>query len=687
MGELRMSMKLPGFIAIALVGGISYVALVAPVTAKGKDSWLTEQAFKRAQQQDTEGEGDRSGNNFSTFDNEPQSSEEPQLFVPGRQKNRTFGFRSLSDEEWQSQEPQVFTPRKRAVSEDDAFDPEPDQSVGELKSPDAGFGTYQPPKRVALVNPNLDPEAPTDPLAQAVVEQLRQGNGAPNVTEQQRDMIIRFYRIAEFRPLWVTPQGIGDRAKLVLSQLAKAADDGLNPDDYLTPRLAAMGAGDSQTNDIAALAALEIELTAATVKYAEHLYSGRIVPNRLSGYYDLTPPALNIVQLLYALSNEGSPQNYLASLAPPHPAYAVMKAELAKLRANGTVEDPVAEGERVNPGERDPRVPIVRERMVRRGYLSEEGALAWMLGHAADASMSVADYEMVLDEELSKALKALQKDAGIKQTGNMDEATVDALNGPSREQNVAKLVMNMERLRWLPRDLGRRHIMVNEAASELQLVDANNVTWSTKVIVGKPETQTYVFSDQMETVVFNPYWNVPKSIVAHEMLPRLSEDPYYLDDNGYEVLDIQGQRISSSAVDWWSYGEKIPFDVRQPPGNENALGRIKFLFPNSHDIYMHDTPAKKLFAKATRAFSHGCIRVENPQKLAEYVLGWDQSRIDEAIASGQNADVKLTAPLPVHLNYFTAWPDADGHITYYTDIYKRDARLEKALSTVTVASN
>jgi L,D-transpeptidase YcbB len=191
----------------------------------------------------------------------------------------------------------------------------------------------------------------------------------------------------------------------------------------------------------------------------------------------------------------------------------------------------------------------------------------------------------------------------------------------------------------------------------------------------------------METVVLNPYWNVPKSIVSHEMLPRLSEDPYYLDDNGYEVLDAQGQHISSAAVDWWSYGDVIPFDVRQPPGNENALGRIKFLFPNSHDIYMHDTPAKKLFAKATRAFSHGCIRVEDPRKLAEYVLGWDRSRIDEAIASGQNADVKLTTPLPVHLNYFTAWPDANGNIAYFTDIYKRDARLEKALSTVAVASN
>jgi len=292
-----------------------------------------------------------------------------------------------------------------------------------------------------------------------------------------------------------------------------------------------------------------------------------------------------------------------------------------------------------------------------------------------------------LDKELSKALKAFQQESGIKQTGSIDEATVDALNGPSKEQHLAKLILNMERLRWLPRELGSRHIFVNEAAFELQLVDGDRTTWSTKVIVGKPETQTYVFSDKMERVVLNPYWNVPKSIVAHEMLPHLTDDPYYLDDQGFEVLDAQGQHVSSAAVDWWSYGDTIPFDVRQPPGNDNALGRIKFLFPNSHDIYMHDTPTKKLFAKATRTFSHGCIRVEDPRKLAEYVLGWERSRIDEAIASGENAEVKLTTPIPVHLNYFTAWPDANGNIVYYPDNYKRDVRLEKALSTVTVASN
>jgi murein L,D-transpeptidase YcbB/YkuD len=171
------------------------------------------------------------------------------------------------------------------------------------------------------------------------------------------------------------------------------------------------------------------------------------------------------------------------------------------------------------------------------------------------------------------------------------------------------------------------------------------------------------------------------------MLPKLLDNPYHLDDEGFEVINAKGNRVSSASVDWWSYGDRIPFDVRQPPGNGNALGRIKFLFPNAHDIYMHDTPAKKLFKKAERAFSHGCVRVEDPRKLAEFVLGWDRDRIDAEIASGANQNIKLTRPLPVYLNYFTAWPDSTGKIVFYGDIYKRDARLEKALTAVTVASN
>jgi L,D-transpeptidase YcbB len=267
----------------------------------------------------------------------------------------------------------------------------------------------------------------------------------------------------------------------------------------------------------------------------------------------------------------------------------------------------------------------------------------------------------------------------LRPDGIVGNATIARLNDTGEQKQVQRIIDSMERLRWMPRDFGARHVLVNQAAFELQVVDHDRPIWKTRVIVGKPNTQTAVFSDVMETVEFNPYWGVPQSIIIKEMLPKLRRDPSYLDRNGYEVLDSRGREISSSYVDWWRFGNKVPLSVRQPPGESNALGVVKFLFPNSHAIYMHDTPTRSLFEKKVRAFSHGCVRVQNPRELAELVLGWDAERVDEAIAQGANQAVKLSRKLPVHLAYFTAWPDETGRIIMYPDVYSRDAQLEKAL--------
>jgi L,D-transpeptidase YcbB len=436
------------------------------------------------------------------------------------------------------------------------------------------------------------------------------------------------------------------------------------------------------------LAQLDISFTAMALRYAEHLHSGRIIPKKLSGYYDIEPPALDRGKTLYELSYRPLPDVYLNSLAPIHPAYAVMRAALAELRSkeSGAQTEPIPEGKRVKAGERDARVVMVRERMVELGFLSEDNATAWMLGHPGD-DPDIKAFEETLDKELSKALKKFQEGREIKQTGSIDKATVEALNGLSEVDYTEKLLFNMERLRWLPRELGDRHVFVNQASFELRVVDRENISWQTKVIVGKPETQTFVFSDQMETVVINPYWGVPQSIIRYEMMPYLAKDRRYLDRQGYEVLNSKGRKVSSRSVNWWAYGSKIPFSVRQPPGDDNALGRIKFLFPNRHDIYMHDTPTKKLFAEEVRAFSHGCIRVENPRDLAQHVLGWERKRIDDMIATGENQNVKLAQHIPVHITYFTAWPDASGKMAYHADVYDRDARLKKAFDTVTIAAS
>jgi murein L,D-transpeptidase YcbB/YkuD len=679
-----------GPIVAALLAWVCCQAAALPVLAKGKDSWLTQGAFQRAQERALDSQR-RGGEEdaFSIFEEEQFEDEEmdpslPQIFTPGKRKRRGFGTIEPLER------PEIFAPPDQDSAEFDSFDPEPDFSIieGKPKSPDDGFETYEPPKGVPLSNPKLQAGIFDDPLASNIFQALRNPEQPISVTRRQRDAIIKFYVANSFRPLWMTKEGPSDRAKLVLNQLSKAEEDGLSAIDYLIPGFDSFGDLTNARGDAALLARLETGLTAMAVRYAEHLYSGRLVPNKLSGYHDLVPPVLDLDRTLRRFFTEANPGAYMAELAPLHPAYHAMKAALAELQAVADPEEDeqIAAGERVKVGGRDARVPMVRERMVKLGLLSEEEAPAWMLGNPAEGE-DPSEHERQLDKELSRALKEFQANNGIKQTGQIDDATIDALNSPADRASAEKLALNMERLRWMPRDLGNRYIWVNQAAFELAIVDQEKIIWRTKVIVGKPETQTYLFNDLMETVVMNPYWVVPKSIIKQEMLPHLMEDPSYLDRKGFEVVTSGGEVISSSEADWWSYGDDIPYDVRQPPGGENALGRIKFLFPNSHSIYMHDTPTKKLFNEKVRAFSHGCIRVENPRKLAEYVLGWDRQRIDDLIASGSNREIKLDKKIPVYLTYFTVWPDESGEITVYRDAYKRDERLERAVDRIAMASN
>ena len=665
-------------LSLGAAGLISFLGLNAPVEAGNKDrQWAGSGAFDRAQQR-----------RFEAADFEDDIF--PFMF---ERKPGIFQWRRTR------KDAQNQRRRRSLFHFFDNFDPEPDLTIlqGKPKSPDAGFATYRPVKLVSLSDPKLEAPKPDNVIASTILHELRQPETVLRVTEQQRDAIIGFYRLNGFKPLWVTSEGLNDKAKRTLSLLARAEEDGLNPVDYLPPTLGAFAEdGSIFRGEVAPLARLDLAMTAMTLRYAEHLHSGRIIPNKLSGYYDLNPPALPFAEVLHELSYRVLPDLYLSSLVPAHPAYGKMKASLAELRTKVAKdeEEPIAAGERVKLGGRDARIPLVRARMVKLGFLSEDASLAWrnIKPEAAEAGtepqkLDEHTLEKTLDKELSKALKAFQASHKIKQTGRLDKATVEALNTRAEKRNIHKLVMNMERLRWFPRDPGKRHIFVNQAAFELRIMDGEQIRWSTKVIVGKPDTQTAVFSDEMETVVMNPYWGVPRSIIKYEMMPYLVNDPSYLDRKGFEVVNARGEVVSSSSVDWWAYDDKIPYDVRQPPGADNALGHIKFLFPNSHDIYMHDTPTRELFKERVRAFSHGCVRVEHPRELAEHVLGWDRQEIDDLIASGRNQEFPMEARIPVHLNYFTAWPDAAGKIAFYNDIYNRDLRLEKALNTMAVAAN
>jgi murein L,D-transpeptidase YcbB/YkuD len=350
-----------------------------------------------------------------------------------------------------------------------------------------------------------------------------------------------------------------------------------------------------------------------------------------------------------------------------------MKKALAELRAKGDGEVPIliADGGLVRAGASDPRIPAVRQKLIERGY--------------AGAALQPGADPLLLDKELSAQLRQFQKAARIKVSGVLGPQTVAALNAGLSRNKEAMLLNNMERLRWLPRDLGNRHIFVNPPAYAAEVVENGRAVWSTRVIVGKPNTQTYMFHDEMELVVFNPSWGVPPSIIAREYLPKLRRDPGYLDRLGFKVVNQQGKVVPSRSVRWASYGSKVPFGIHQPPGAKNALGEVKFLFPNTHNIYMHDTPARELFEEDARALSHGCVRVQNPREFASVILGWDAARVDGHIETPRSETVRLKEKIPVHLAYFTAWPDESGAMRYFEDIYGRDKAMENARSTVTVA--
>jgi len=238
----------------------------------------------------------------------------------------------------------------------------------------------------------------------------------------------------------------------------------------------------------------------------------------------------------------------------------------------------------------------------------------------------------------------------------------------------------MERSRWLPEELGSRHVFINQPAYTATYYAPGEIPLSMRVVVGKKSNQTNFFYDKIEVVEYNPYWGVPYSIIVNEMIPKLSNDPSYLDRAGYEVTTPSGRKISSASVDWYSVAAKrSSVNVRQYPGRSNALGEVKILFPNKHHIYMHDTPSKSLFKKDARAFSHGCVRLQDPKAMAAAVLGKSKDYVTSQISVGQNRQEKVEGDIPVYVSYFTAWPEQDGSISYYTDVYDRDRFLLKAL--------
>lgn len=546
-------------------------------------------------------------------------------------------------------------------------DPEPIPGLG------MGNPVYTPIKMLVLADPaftKIDPATAGNGALLAVLSNVRNNI---RTEEPLRVAILKFYKENGFKPLWLDNGKISERALKVLDVAKNVDQDGLDPKDYLPAGLTSFDAAEAQVGtDAEKQAAFDVAMTASAVRLAAHLSGGRFDANRLSLYNDLPSQRVSPAVALGVLAHSPFPETYIKGLAPTLPVYGQMKEELARLRSGGDVPEAtiIPEGDTIRRNGRDPRILLVRDRLNALGFIP------------ADAETVDTEDADKLDDALMANLKQFQASVGLKADGRLGNGTVKKLNVDSRSSDIQRLVYNLERVRWLPKTLTSHYVFVNQPAFEVRVMDQGKQVWRSNVIVGRQMTQTASFYDEMETVVFNPTWGLPQSIIVNEYLKKLIRDPGYFDRIGYKVVNQKGKPVSSRSVNWAGYSQNNPVGVQQPAGNDNALGELKFLFPNAHSIYMHDTPTKNLFSQTVRAYSHGCVRVQDPREFATVLLGWNRQKVDEMTDSRNSQSVALPKKIPIYLTYFTAWPDETGKIRYYNDIYERDAAMQRAIDGV-----
>lgn len=503
-------------------------------------------------------------------------------------------------------------------------------------------------------------EALVDPVAIRLRDLLdRDGTQLAAGSSDLAD-IAEFYLEREWAPAWTISGRLSEAALGVIARLQRAGEDGLDPDAYPVPNLQL---GEATLATPYLLAEAEIELSRSIIAYARHATSGRIIPKKISGYLSITPPSINPIEALDAVASAEDPAAVLVAFNPAHEGYVRLKGELARLRAStDTVEQlpVIGDGPMLKRGQRDVRVVALRKRL---GLIVPD----------VDGDM--------FDTVVHEAVATFQKENRLYVDGVVGPRTRAAINGGETGDPVADVIANMERWRWLPRDMGAYYVHVNVPEFMVRLMRDGKVHHETRVVVGKKSNQTPIFSDEMEHLIVNPYWNVPRSITSKEFLPKIQRDPAsFFARTGYEVLS-NGRRIDPMYVDWWSGGHRS-IRIRQPPGNRNALGRIKFMFPNRHSVYLHDTPSKKLFGRSVRAFSHGCVRVQDPIKFADALLvnepEWDAARL-KRLFGGRSRQVNLSRNIPVHITYFTAWVDDEGTLQRRADIYGHNQKVIDAL--------
>jgi murein L,D-transpeptidase YcbB/YkuD len=510
-------------------------------------------------------------------------------------------------------------------------------------------------------------QAASAPTSQRIRELVERPDGL-RIDGQSVDAraLGRFYRARDFTPAWDARDGGLDRTALLLRTLATAETHGLDPARYHRD---AIRARESSSNG-GHPAELDLLLTAAFLGYANDVRAGRLPPGRRDPDWGIPASRFDAVSALsQGVRQPPTFPALLASLPPPAKDYAGLVQALGRYRAIEARRDwtRVPPGAPLRAGDDDPRVSVIRERL------------------ATEIALAAGPVATRFDDRLEASVRGFQARHGLAVDGIVGEATVRALNVPVSDR-IRQITLNLERWRWLPRNLGARYIMVNAAAATLQMVEDGRTVLTSRVVVGDLQHPTPVVQARLEAVMLNPRWNVPASIAAREILPRLRENRRYLADNDIVIMERRESDPFGLAVDWSAISAEVfPFRLQQQPGPDNPLGRIKFDVPNRFDVYLHDTPTRALFARPQRTASHGCIRVERADELAAHVLAdgtgrWSPERLEEVIAGGGSPRIPVARPLPVYILYWTAFVGPDGLVQFRDDVYGRDHRLAAALA-------
>ncbi len=487
-----------------------------------------------------------------------------------------------------------------------------------------------------------------------------------------REELFTFYKNRKQQSAWFNTYGLVEQAGLFMNQLDHFSDEGMHDTILYYTQLKEIYAtiadphfSYAESNSI--ISQCELLLTAEFFVYAQKVWFGlsEKKTNELDWY--IQRKTIPSVSILDSVLSGG--KNAFMTFEPAFPQYALLKEKLKKYKALAENEfwDSIyipAGMKSIKPGDSAAVLTEIRHRLFVLGYLDE------------------ADSVHTYTDDLLTGVKKFQTACGIDTDGAMGNQFFREINC-TLQKRVRQIELNMERCRWIPSVPQGTYVLVNIPEYKLHIFNNGAEEWNMNVVVGKASTGTAIFNDELEYIVFSPYWIPPPSILNNEILPALKKDAGYLNKENMEAFDTKtGKVIDVSKVDWKKY-TKMPFSIRQRPGDNNALGHVKFLFPNQYSIYLHDTPSRNLFSRSQRNFSHGCIRLQEPRRFAEYLLRNDSTftpqKIDSLYTGGKETFVRLQEKLPVYIVYFTAWVDVNGEINFRRDIYGHDAKLEKTL--------